>query len=153
MWHSWFGGWPNVLQGIGSAVISGFIAALTALIVVRMTHNRDRRLAVETDGRIAAGVVIEKCHIFLQAVVAEPIDRSAYITWAATLQGLAPRVIMADNSADGRFAPVLRDVNESWKNLDIVEGEARLEAKRAINRAVLGLTHFLSEWIPKEHRG
>jgi hypothetical protein len=52
------GGWPNLLQGLGSAVVGGLVAAITAYAVVRLTHRSDRRLATEVEGRSAARAIV-----------------------------------------------------------------------------------------------
>ncbi|WP_432885936.1 hypothetical protein ACQPYH_02495 [Kribbella sp. CA-245084] len=52
------GGWTNLLQGLGSAVVSGVVAAITAYIVVRLTHRADRRLATDVEARAAAREIL-----------------------------------------------------------------------------------------------
>ncbi|MGW0158472.1 hypothetical protein ACWDUN_04020 [Mycobacterium sp. NPDC003323] len=49
-----FGGWPNSLQGLGSALIGGLVAALTAYVVVRLTANDNRNRALEDEARLVA---------------------------------------------------------------------------------------------------
>lgn len=50
-WFDSLGRWPNLLQGLGSAIIGGLVAAVTAYLVVRWTHQSNMRAAAEMDAR------------------------------------------------------------------------------------------------------
>jgi hypothetical protein len=50
-WFDTLGGWSNLMQGLGSSVIGGFVAALTAYLVVHWTHKSNMRAAAEMDAR------------------------------------------------------------------------------------------------------
>jgi hypothetical protein len=50
-WFDSLGRWSNLLQGLGSAVIGGLVAAATAYLVVRWTHRSNMRAATEMDAR------------------------------------------------------------------------------------------------------
>lgn len=50
-WFDSLGRWSNLLQGLGSAIIGGLVAAVTAYLVVRWTHQSNMRAAAEMDAR------------------------------------------------------------------------------------------------------
>jgi hypothetical protein len=52
-WFDALGRWPNLMQGLGSAIVSGLVAALTAYLVVHLTHRSNMRAATEMDARSA----------------------------------------------------------------------------------------------------
>ncbi len=52
-WFDALGRWPNLMQGLGSAIVSGLVAALTAYLVIRLTHRSNMRVATEMDARSA----------------------------------------------------------------------------------------------------
>ena len=51
--HS-LGGWPNLMQGLGSNLVAGLLAGLVAWIILRRTRRNESRLADELDARSAA---------------------------------------------------------------------------------------------------
>jgi hypothetical protein len=53
---SWFealGGWTNLMQGLGSAIVGGIVAAAVALLVVRLTHKGTRSMTAMAEARAA----------------------------------------------------------------------------------------------------
>lgn len=50
-WFDTLGRWPNLLQGLGSSIVGGLVAALTAYLVVRWTQRSNVRVATEMDAR------------------------------------------------------------------------------------------------------
>jgi hypothetical protein len=50
-WFDTLGGWLNLMQGLGSSVVGGLVAAFTAYLVVRWTHKSNMRAATEMDAR------------------------------------------------------------------------------------------------------
>ncbi|MDX3003233.1 hypothetical protein PWY87_16200 [Kribbella solani] len=50
-WVQALGGWSNFLQGLGSSIVGGLVAALTAYLVVRWSHKSNLRAAAEMDAR------------------------------------------------------------------------------------------------------
>ena len=50
-WFHAIGGWPNLLAGLLSAVITGFVAALVSLTVVKLTNDGARKLYRRQEAR------------------------------------------------------------------------------------------------------
>jgi hypothetical protein len=50
-WFNAIGGWPNLLQGLLSAAITGAVAALVSFAVVNRTNVAARKLAIREEAR------------------------------------------------------------------------------------------------------
>ncbi|RZU20045.1 hypothetical protein EV645_2266 [Kribbella rubisoli] len=79
-WFQTLGGWSNLLQGLGSAVVSGLVAALTAYLVVRWTHKSEMRVATEMDARsVVRSLTADSLKVLadVQELINQPIGEVA----------------------------------------------------------------------------
>src|SRR5881398_825083 len=79
-WFDSLGGWSNLLQGLGSAVIGGLAAAATAYLVVRWTHRSNMRAATEMDARsVVRGLTDDSLKILadIQELISQPVEDAA----------------------------------------------------------------------------
>ncbi|WP_327635300.1 hypothetical protein OHB24_35630 [Kribbella sp. NBC_00482] len=79
-WFDSLGGWSNLLQGLGSAVIGGLVAAATAYLVVRWTHRSNMRAATEMDARsVVRSLTDDSLKILadIQELISQPVEDAA----------------------------------------------------------------------------
>jgi hypothetical protein len=84
---SWFdslGRWSNLLQGLGSAIIGGLVAAVTAYLVVRWTHKSNMLAAAEMDARsVVRGLKTDSLRVLadIQELLAQPATSGIEQLW------------------------------------------------------------------------
>jgi hypothetical protein len=79
-WFQTLGGWPNLLQGLGSSIIGGLVAALTAYLVVRWTHQSNLRAATELDARaVVRSLTTDSLKVLedVQVLIRQPFEEVA----------------------------------------------------------------------------
>lgn len=88
--HEWtgiFGGWPNLLQGLASALIGGIVAAVAAIVVVRLTADKSRDLALQDEARqVARDLVRMLTAAFLNMPDKRPLRADREIASALNLE-------------------------------------------------------------------
>jgi hypothetical protein len=112
-----FGSWPNVMQGLASAVVGGIVAALTALLVVWLTRRGQQRLADELDARQSARALLERirelvAHGLEDAVRGRDVQtsRSLHIDFKLAMSTYTPAIESIDPVAFSRDIRPLIDL-------------------------------------------
>lgn len=83
-WFDSLGRWPNLLQGLGSAIIGGLVAAVTAYLVVRWTHQSNMRAAAEMDARsVVRGLTTDSLNVLadIQELINQPTTDGSDRFW------------------------------------------------------------------------
>jgi hypothetical protein len=150
---------PNLwFQGLGSAIVGGVVAALTALLVVKLTNNKNRALARELDARGQATTLLRATNEFAAAAVrlARNTDEMAeernrlLIRWAAETMATAPAIIAADPAFDATINGRLKEVRAADKALEELGPRDRAQNEEAwaheAERLSRGLTHGLTDF-------
>jgi hypothetical protein len=147
---SGFGGWPNALQGLVSALFGGVIAALTAWWVVRLTHRHERTNAIYVNGLDSAVTIIERSHAFMRSLVDEDSSQRqrelALVSWAESIQIYSAGVLALDKDFDSRFQTAMTLARDSVFSLRNPGDQSRSLVAHELTEAVLNLADDLARW-------
>ncbi|TCN30604.1 hypothetical protein EV644_13268 [Kribbella orskensis] len=121
------GGWANLFQGLGSAAVGGVVAALTAIFVVWLTHNGDRRLATDLDARASARALVASVGQ-IAGEVEQAIHRvtfhdrsqleSLFLRFVVEMEAHQPAIAMVDQAFwDGEINRRIKVVSDQFSRL------------------------------------
>ncbi|WP_067504179.1 hypothetical protein [Actinoplanes sp. TFC3] len=161
---SWFqsvtAGWPNLLQGLVSAVITGLVAALVSLTVVRLTDSSLRKLALQQQAR---DKVVDALESGMRTFVGVPDERSlrADIEDVAVLDlrfRIAAAVVAAQDRQFSteldRVATRLHELTERWSQ-DAALGtkEAALDRYNEVWQIFASCQDAMITWLRRAEPG
>lgn len=145
------GGWNNIFQGLGSAIISGFVAAFTAILVMRLGHRSALHVALVSEGRLAAhellGSIPEFVLRYYELRDADDWDRwdKEASRWWALCVRLCAAIQAADpRSYNRRVAPA---VKKALQELDLFPSNRFPDDSDAFEIAAFDLLKTLEAWL------
>lgn len=157
---AWLGGWTNLLQGLGSALVSGVVAALTAWWVVRLSAKHDARRTQEAEARTAAGELLGRLGQLIETSgdVLTNDDHEALTRFSLQLSTAVHTFRPSIASVDQRFADELvNKIIEISSAIDALGVElprrtaAAARYQQLLGRQLPELTRGISDWLQAQH--
>jgi hypothetical protein len=145
-------------SGLGSAVVGGVVAALTALLVVVLTDRKNRRLAREREAREHAVAIMETNAVFQDELMhllentQDDVRKRALVEgrWLASYIAKAAPLLYVDQTLDPILSQYLEDVHQAVKGVDELGPRPTEQAEEAawieqMNERQNKVTHLLTD--------